>query len=370
MAPTERASATLTIDLGAIRFNYRSLAARVRPALCAAVVKADAYGLGMAEVAPALAREGCRVFFVATPEEGVALRQFLPRAEVAVLNGVLEGDAQDFAEHGLSPVLNDLSQLARWHRLIEARLPRPAILNLDTGMTRLGLTLPEALRLADEPERARGVAIAYLMSHLAVAEEADHPLNREQLSLFLKLRARLSAALANPRASLANSSGIFLGPHYHFDLVRPGVALYGVNPTPGAANPMRAVVSLEAKILQLREIDRPLTVGYGATRAVAPGQRIATVAVGYADGIPRSASNRGFGVLAGQRVPLLGRVSMDLLTFDVSSVPLEAAQPGGTITLIGPAHSVDELAGEADTIGYEVLTRLGQRYRRRYLKDA
>lgn len=367
MSPSEHAGAVLTIDLDAVRANYRALKKRAAGAACAAVVKADGYGLGMGEVARALAGAGCEAFFVATLDEGVALRALLPGAAIAVLNGLGRSEGETFAAERLIPVLNDLGQVEAWRALVAARGRHPAILHLDTGMTRLGLTLPEAARLAHEPERARGIPFAFAMSHLVAAEEADNPLNADQLAHFRKMRDRLSPALGGAKASLANSSGIFLGPDFHFDLVRPGVALYGVNPTPKRPNPMRIVARLEAKILQLREIDRPLTVGYGATHAVEPGQRIATVAAGYADGIPRSMSNRGFGVIAGKRVPLVGRVSMDLITFDVSAVAPEDVQPGQTITLIGAEHPVDEVAREAGTIGYEILTRLGRRYRRRYI---
>lgn len=366
MSPSERAGAVLTIDLDAVRANYRALKAQLRGGDCAGVVKADAYGLGMERVAKTLAEAGCGTFFVANLDEGVALRAVLPEAAIAVLNGLGVGETETFAAHDLVPVLNDLGQVEAWRRFLASRGPRPAILHIDTGMTRLGLSTPEAARLAHEPERARGIPFACVMSHLVASEEADNPLNVDQLVHFRKARERLVPALGGVKASLANSSGIFLGPDYHFDLARPGVALYGVNPTPPRPNPMRNVVRLEAKILQLREIDRPGTVGYGATHTVEPGQRIATVAAGYADGIPRSMSNRGFGVIAGKRVPLVGRVSMDLITFDVSAVAPEEARPGKTITLIGPEHSVDETAREAGTIGYEILTRLGRRYRRQY----
>ncbi len=241
----------------------------------------------------------------------------------------------------------------------------PAAIHIDTGMNRLGLPAPEADVLATEPDRLIGIDVRLVMSHLACADEPDHPLNSEQLTAFTAARTQLPTA----PASLANSSGIFLGTPYHFDLVRPGAALYGVNPTPGRTNPMRQVIRLQGKILQVREIDAPRTVGYGATHRAAGSTRVATVAVGYADGFLRSLSNRGSARIGGQQVSLIGRVSMDLSTFDVTRVPREAAHPGALIDLIGADLSIDDVADAAGTIGYEILTALGHRYHRVYSGD-
>ena len=368
MSAIDRAGAVLTIDLGALARNYRLLADRLGGARCAAVVKADAYGLGVARVAPVLSRAGCRTFFVATVEEGIGLRRVLPEAEIAVLNGAPAGAEAALAEHRLTPVLNDLGQIERWAALARARggldaIVHDAIVHVDTGMNRLGLPACEVDRLAAETERLDGLRVRLIMSHLACAEERDNPMNPAQRAAFIAARAKLPAA----PASLANSSGIFLGADYHFDMARPGVALYGVNPTPGASNPMAEVVHLQSKIIQVRDVDRGQTVGYGAAhRTAAPG-RIATVPVGYADGYLRSLGNRASAAIGGAKVPVVGRVSMDLITLDVSSLPPDRAGPGAPVELIGGACPIDEVAACAGTIAYEILTSLGKRYDRRYV---
>jgi alanine racemase len=363
------AGAILHIDLAAVQANYRSLAAQPHGA-CAAVVKADAYGLGLARVVPALARAGATTFFTALLGEAIGVRHGLatvsPAPAVYVLNGLAAGPAADFLAHDVSPVLNSLGEIAAWAAAARAAgRALPAAIHIDTGMSRLGLPAPEVDSLAAEPDRLAGIDVRLIMSHLACADAPDHPLNGEQLAAFAAARARLPAA----PASLANSSGIFLGPRYHFDLVRPGAALYGVNPTPRLPNPMRQVVRLQGKILQVREIDAPRTVGYGAAYRAAGPMRVATVAVGYADGFLRSASNRGSARIGRQRVSLIGRVSMDLSTFDVTEVAPEAAHPGALVDLIGPDLGVDAVAESAGTIGYEILTALGRRYHRVYSGD-
>lgn len=374
MAPTDgsdadflRHGALLTIDLGAIQENYRGLRARLRGAACAAVVKADGYGLGAAEVGPALARAGARDFFVALPCEGLALREALaglePAPRIFILNGFAAGLGTDFLAAGLIPVLNSLGQIAAWQDTARsAGAALPAAIHIDSGMSRLGLPPAELDALAGDPGRLDGLEPLLVMSHLACAEEAENPKNREQLDLFQAARARLPAL----PASFANSSGIFLGPGFHFDLARPGVALYGVNPTPGQSNPMAQVVRLQARILQIREIDAPTTVGYGAAFRAAGPTRIATVAAGYADGYLRSLSSCGTAFLAGIATPVVGRISMDLITLDVTQVPAERLHPGALVDLLQPGDGLDRLAEEAGTIGYEILTSLGRRYRRVY----
>ncbi len=351
----------LTIDLDAVASNYRLLAARAAPARTGAAVKADAYGLGLEAVARALADAGCETFFVATPDEGLALRELLPPAEILVLNGLIAGDPALFMEYRLLPVLNDLGQIEAWAAFCRAAGALPAAVHLDTGMARLGLPPAELDVLAAEPGRLEGFELRYLMSHLACADEPGHPLNRQQLEDFTTALARLQPAAA----SLANSSGIFLGPDWHFDLVRPGASLYGINPRPGLANPLAPVVRLQAKILQIRDVDTPQTVGYGATHRVAGPARVATVAAGYADGYPRSLSGCGSARIGGVALPVVGRVSMDLTTLDVTSIP--EARPGDMVDLIGPHHDIDALAAQAGTIGYEILTSLGRRYSRAYV---
>ena len=359
-----RAGAILTIDLDAVADNYRHLCAELGAAACAAVVKADAYGLGMARVAPALARAGARTFFVAQLEEATALRAMFPvEVEIYVLNGLGAGPVAEFQAGRVHPVLNSLGEIDAWAAAARAAgRALPAAVHIDTGISRLGLPDDELEALAADRGRLAGIDLRYLVSHLACADRPEHPLNAEQLRRFRAARARLPDA----PASLANSSGIFLGADYHLDLARPGVALYGVNPTPGQPNPMRQVVRLQGKILQVREIDASRTVGYGATHRAAGPTRIATVAVGYADGYLRSLSNRGSAWLGDRRVPVVGRVSMDLITLDVTGASAEAARPGAFVDLIGADLSTDEVAEAAGTIGYEILTSLGRRYHRVY----
>jgi len=359
--PEHLAGAVLSIDLDAVAENYRTLRRQLNGVECGAVVKANAYGLGVEQVAPALMGAGCQEFFVAHIDEGIRLRRVLPNTPIHILNGLYEGAEQAFAEYGLIPVLGSLQEMALWKRFC-IDTPRPCDLHVDTGMLRLGLPPKELAKVADEPNLIAGLDIQLVMSHLASADDATSPQNSEQLATFSRVRK----IIPQGRASFCNSSGIFLGPEYHFDLGRPGVALYGANPTPGHANPMQATVSLTARISQVRDADVPEHVGYNATYAVSRPIRVATVPVGYADGVLRSLSNRSCGFIGDHRVPLIGRVSMDLITFDVSGVPQDQAQPGQWIEMIGPHHTVDDMARDADTIGYEILTSLGRRYHRVY----
>ncbi|MDP6786126.1 MAG: alanine racemase [Rhodospirillales bacterium] len=367
MSKSDHSGAVLTIDLNGIVANWLLLKSMLADAECAAVIKADAYGLGAERVAPALARAGCETFFVAQVDEGVAVRRVAPAATIHVLGGPVPGSEETLIDHQLVPVLNSLGDIEAWGDLAHVRgAPLPADLHIDTGMARLGLPPDETAILIREPERLDGIEVATVMSHLACADEADHPLNRQQLADFLRARHKFS----HLKASFANSSGIFLGPEYHFDLARPGVSLYGVGPRPGETNPMAQVVRLQGKILQVRDVDRPQTVGYGASHRVARRGRVATVGVGYADGYLRSLSNSGCGYMGDIRVPIVGRVSMDLITLDVSDVADDAARPGAPVDLIGPHNPVDSVAAEAGTIGHEILTGLGSRYHRVYLDGA
>jgi alanine racemase len=358
-----RAGAILDIDLGAIVDNWRLLARKAAPALCAAVVKANAYGLGAAPVAKALSRIGCRRFYVATLDEGIALRTALgPAPEIAVFNGPTPETVPEFVANRLTPVLNHPGQIDSWRQAAKHADRLAAILHVDTGMARLGLSADEFATLLDHPQRAAAIRWRTVLSHLACADMPDHPLNAVQRERF----AAVCERLPDVRAGLAASSGIFLGPEYHFDEVRPGAALYGVNPSPGLPNPMRPTVRLRVKILQIRKIDRGESVGYGAAHLMDRPGLLATAAVGYADGWLRSLSHRGCGWFAGTRLPLLGRVSMDLATFDVSAVDPNRLHPGAMIELIGDDYGVDDAATDAGTIGYEILTALGYRYHRNY----
>ncbi len=364
-SPNDHAGAILEIDLAGIAANWRSLAKRVAPACCAAVVKADAYGLGAARVGAALASAGCRLFFTATLDEAIALRAFLPEiCEISVLNGVPPGSCDEFVAHRLVPVINHPGQLAEWTSIAERRGELPAMLHLDTGMARLGLTAPEFDQVAAEFSRYRAIRWRAVISHLACADTPGHPMNAVQRQRFLVARQRIRGDIP---ASLSASFGIFLGQAFHCDLVRPGAALYGVNPQPGRCNPMRQVVRLRARILQVREARCGESVGYGATHVMAAPGRLATVAVGYADGWLRSLAGRGSARIGGERVPLVGRVSMDLAVFDVSIVPPSLARSGGIVELLDAEYGVDAAAADAGTIGYEILTALGRRYHRSYL---
>lgn len=357
-----RAGAVLEIDLAGIAANWRRLAARLAPGCsCAAVVKADAYGLGMAEVAPRLAAEGCRLFFVATLDEAIALRRLLPGVEIAVLNGLLPGTGGEFTRARLIPVLNSLEEIAAWRAAAKTR-GLPAMIHVDTGMARLGIAPSDIAGLGRAPERLAGLQLRAVVSHLACADEPAHPLNQAQLAAF---RAAL-ALLPRAPASLASGSGLFLGADYHFDFVRPGAALYGVNPLPAQPNPMAQVIRLKGRILQVRDVDRGVTVGYGAAHRMERPGRIATVAVGYADGWLRSGSHRGSAGVAGRRAPIVGRISMDLMTLDVTGIDPSLARPGDFVDLIDETHGVDAVAAAAGTIGYEILTALGSRYHRIY----
>jgi alanine racemase len=364
--PTE-AGGILTIDLAAIEANWIMLSSMTVPVECAAVVKADAYGCGLEPVTRTLSRAGCRTFFVADVAEGRRVRAITPDATIYVLNGLMPGSAPAFAKDYLRPVINSATELAEWDAFVAINNWRGgAALHVDTGMNRLGVTVDEAVAIAPRL-LSENHGFTLLMSHLACAETPDHPLNDRQIRLFREIRL-LYRGLAS---SLANSSGIFLGGTVFCDLVRPGVALYGVNPTPGKENPMHRVVGLKGRIIQVRTVKQGDTVGYGAAFAAARPSRVAIIAVGYADGFLRSAAAaRGKSaaevVITGRRCPLAGRVSMDLLAVDVTHLPEGTVRRGDPATLIGDGVSIDDLAAAMGTIGYEVLTNLGHRYHRVY----
>ena len=361
------ATGVLTIDLEAIVANWRKLEKRGVPAECAAVVKADAYGCGLAPVMQALVAAGCKTFFVATLEEARAARAAVKDVAIYVLDGYFQNCGDVFAQNDCRPVIGDLNELAEWDVFCRRTgWSGGAAIHIDTGMNRLGLTLIEAQGIV--PRIVAGDhGITLVMSHLACAEALNHPLNAKQVAAFREIASLYSGV----PASLANSSGIFLGPQFLFDVVRPGAALYGVNPTPEADNPMQAVVDLKARILHIRNVERGETVGYGATWTARRPSRLAIVAAGYADGYFRAAgSNDGTRgaevVVAGKRCPVAGRISMDLLAVDVTDLPPNAARRGHLATLIGEGITVDELAHHFGTTGYEVLTSLGGRYARVY----
>jgi alanine racemase len=368
MSPV-RAPVRLRIDLAALADNWRELARRAAPGRCAAVVKANAYGIGLSEAAPALWAAGARVFFVAHLNEGIAARRALPaEAQIYVLNGLESGaDPADYAEHRLAPVIGGEEELQSWSAFAARRnWINPCALHLDTGMNRLGFGSLARLQAAMETHGPSSGA-DLLMSHFVSSEIPDDPLNRAQIERFETVRA----AFPDLPASLANSSGMFLNPAPIYDLARPGYALYGGNPTPGAPNPMRPVVTLTAAIQQIRSIEAGMTCGYNAQWTAKRPTRLATLIIGYADGLPRGAgatdARPGAEVaIAGRKAPLVGRVSMDLAIVDITDLPEDAVRVGDPVELFGGSIDLDDFASRSGTIGYHLLTSLGPRYRREY----
>jgi alanine racemase len=354
----------LTVDLSALASNWRKVASLAGGAECGAVVKADGYGLGQTAVMRALAGAGCKTFFVANLLEGETARALAPEAAIYVLDGVVPGCAPRLAAAGLRPCIGSFGELDEW-AAAGATLGRKleAAIHFDTGMNRLGFA-PEGA--ADVAARALGIAPRMIMSHFLSSQLPDDPANARQIADFLAVRAHFPGV----PASMANSSGVFLPEKPHFDLVRPGYALYGGNPTPAAANPMRAVARLSARIVSARDLSPGDAVGYdGIWRAPRPS-RVATIGAGYADGLPVSATAAPDkpareAIVGGVRCPFVGRVSMDYIVLDVTEAP--SAERGQWVELLGETIGVDELALRGKTIGYEVLTRLGRRYARRYL---
>ena len=363
------ASATgiLTIDLDAIVANWRKLNSQAIPADCAAVVKADAYGCGIARVTRALAKAGCRTFFVATLDEARAAREVTPTSAIYVLDGFFPGSGDLYAKFDCRPVIGDATELAEWDAFrLTSGWEGPAAIHVDTGMNRLGFRVTEAQALESRVKNGNH-GFALVMSHLVSAEVLGDPINGRQVAAFREVASLFSGV----PASLSNSSGIFLGSQFHFDLVRPGAALYGVNPTPEADTPVLPVVDLKVRVAQIRNIEKGESVGYGATWTARQPTRLAIVTAGYADGYFRAAGGvdnvrSAEAIVAGQRCPIAGRISMDLMAIDVTSLPPNAIRRGGMVTLIGEGITVDELAHHFGTIGYEVLTSLGKRYARVY----
>jgi alanine racemase len=358
------ASGILTIDLAALGRNYAALSTRLAPTIAGAVVKADAYGLGADRVAPVLYAHGCRDFFVAHLDEALALKDVLAGdVRLFVLNGLVPGAEGRCAEANIVPVLNCLDQATRWaQQAAMAGRELPAILQFDTGMSRLGLAESEVRTLTDRPDLLAGVRVLFVMSHLASADEPDNEQNPAQLAAMRRLADRF------PRAALcfANSGGIFLGAAYHGALARPGIALYGGAPTAGVANPMTPVVRLDVRVIQIRTVPAGTRVGYGGVHVTSAERRLATIACGYADGFPRHLSDRGAVYCGDVRLPIVGRVSMDSTTVDISALPDGTLAPGSLVEVIGPHQSLESIAADAGTISYEILTRLGPRYHRCY----
>ncbi|MCA1403289.1 alanine racemase [Ensifer sp. IC3342] len=371
------ASNRLTIDLAALADNWRAMNERSGTACAAAVLKADAYGLGIAQAAPALYAAGARDFFVANAEEGAELRPLVPDGRIYILAGMWPGNEELFFDNDLVPIINSEEQLAVFMAALSERGDHPCVLHVDTGMNRLGLSVEEAVALANDPARPASFSPVLIMSHLACGDDPKHPMNLYQLERFREA----VAAFEGVPASLANSGGVFLGKDYHFDLTRPGIAVYGGEAVNGAINPMKPVVTAEARIIQVRTVPSGATASYGASARFARESRIATVAIGYADGYHRSVSGGGvtlrqampsgaYGFLHGRKVPHVGRVTMDLSLFDVTDLPETAVRAGDYIELFGRNVAIDDVARAGGTIGYELLTSLGHRYYRSYVGSA
>lgn len=366
--PQDLAGAVLTIDLDAVKDNWRLMADHAKGAECGAAVKGNAYGLGIGPVADALWQAGCRNFFVARPKEGEELRALLPEATIHVLDGLFPGQAEFYAKLDLRPALIAIEEAREWAAFGRAYGRKlPCTLHIDTGINRLGFSLPELQALLDDSSLRDGLNITLIMSHLACADDPAHPLNQKQRDAFAAIRRNFPGV----PASLANSSGIFLGEGYRHELVRPGIALYGGNPTPGAANPMRAVAHLEGTVMQVRDVCKGDTVGYSATWAAPRPSRLAILGAGYKDGVPRTLSSRqpdgpAQVWLGGKRCPVIGRVSMDMMAIDLTDLAAGSVTRGARAEIFGNNIGIDEAAGWAGTISYELLTRLGSRYARLY----
>jgi alanine racemase len=344
---TSHAFSRLTIDLGAVAANYQLFQCKVgMNCAVAGVVKANAYGLGVDRVVPLLDKLGCPLFFVATFEEALRVRT-LTQKPVAVLGGLLAGAEADYLAHDIIPVMNSPEEI------LPGAYSGQAIWHIDTGMNRLGIRVDELPQLAEEPQPL------IVMSHFACADDKDHKITAQQGKIF----ARLAEAFPDSKKSLCNSSGLFRHPEWHYDMVRPGMALYGLNPTPEAANPMRQTVMLETRLLQIHEGIAGETVGYGATHTLTRDTKIGIVGLGYADGFLRSGSGKATLYADGNACPVLGRISMDLTAIDLGAAALN---PGDWIEVIGPHQSPDQLAANSGTIGYEILTDLGPRHERIY----
>jgi alanine racemase len=366
--PEDLAGAVLSIDLAAVKQNWRRLKAQAGRAECGAAIKGNAYGLGVTPVARALWEAGCRTYFVARPKEGEELRAILADATIYVLDGLFAGQAEFYAKLNLCPALISSSEAKEWAAFGRAYGRKlPCALHVDTGINRLGFSMSEFAALLDDNFTMEGLNVGLLMSHLACADDAAHPMNRRQAEAFNAVRQRLPGV----PASLANSSGIFLGADFTHDLVRPGIALYGGNPTPKVANPMQAVAILEGTVMQLRSIAPGETVGYSATWEARRESVIAILGAGYKDGVPRSLSSRAPDgpaqvFINGRRCPIIGRVSMDMMGIDVTDLAPGSVTRGTRAEILGRNILIDEAASWAGTISYELLTRLGSRYARLY----
>jgi alanine racemase len=370
MALTSGLGGQLSIDLGALARNWRALDKVSAGSLTAAVVKADAYGAGITMASRALYAAGARFFFVATPDEGMAVRAAVPQAHIFILNGLYPGAANLYIRQNLMPVLASVAMLEEWlAKCLERNEAYPAALHFDTGLNRFGFRLNEASIVRDRVQ-ALGYAPQMVMSHLACADQPNHEKNRTQLALF----GSVMNLFPGIPASLSNSAGLMTGRDYHFQMVRPGIALYGGRAVTGRKNPMAPVVTLHVPILQVKEARTGESVGYGASYSLSRDSRLAILGHGYADGFFRSLSGTntrpgGKVVIRGRVCPVIGRVSMDQVTVDITELGADLPNPGEAAEILGAVIGVDDQADAAGTIGYEVLTSLKGRYNRNYIGD-
>ena len=355
----------LEINIDSIIHNYQLINNKVGNTECAAVLKADAYGMGASVVAKALDKVGCSTFFVATIDEGIELRACFSKNEnqIAVLSGLLEGSEDIFYSNKLTPVLNDTEQIKKWAIYNkQKKISAPSIIHIDTGMNRLGLTINEFYDIIKKPTELKELRIGWIMSHLACGDQPRDIMNEKQLSVFLNAKKEFP----NVKASLANSAGVFLGQSYHLDMVRPGIALYGSGSGSIPSNPLKQVIKLYSRILQIRTLSTGASVGYGASYRVSEPTRVATVGLGYADGYLRSLSNCSWVFFNGVKLPVIGRISMDYITIDITQIASEKIKTGDFIEIIGDKFTLDDLATVANTVPHELLTRLGTRHHRIY----
>lgn len=356
----------LTIDLGALRDNYALIQNRVGPnCQVSAVVKANAFGLGAKKVTEALIEAGCSHFFVASLNEALDLRESFKDITIYVLSGFYQSRSELYIEHNFIPIIGSFIEMETYTALGKKHGRKlPAFLHFNTRMNRLGLGSVEQEELWNNLDRLNGIDVKGVMSHLACADEPDHEMNVLQLELFQKI----SKHFPNAIKALANSSGVFCGTNFHFDMVRTGFALFGGNPNTQQASPTKPVVSLKVPIVRTRIVYEGAVVGYSASYQFEKESQIATVSAGYADGIHRSLSNSGVFYWNSIRCPIRGRVSMDLTTVDLSEIPKDQRpKPGDYLEVLGENQTIDALAADAGTIGYEILTSLGNRYERVYV---
>ena len=353
----------LSINLEAIQKNYMLMRQKSHPARAAVVLKANAYGLGLKEISEALFAVGTEDYFVTTIDEGIILRDVLPSAQIYILNGVFKGTEEILQEKNLIPVLLSQEQVSLWkEHALKIGKKCKAILQVDTGMGRFGLSYEEAMALSQDIKGLAGIDLVYVLSHLSSATLSSHPNNPKELEKF----KQVLKFFPKVPATLANSPGILLGSDYHFNMTRMGIALYGGAPCEDLPNLLAPVLSLKAKVIQVRSLKKDMPVGYDGTYVMPQDGRIATVNIGFADGFLRSLSNRGYGLIEGHKVPIVGIISMDWMSIDVTEVPESLIYPGSFITLLGESLTIDHVAKLGNTTSYDLISGLGSRFHRYY----